>query len=367
MRFNRLFVVALLLVACSTGQTTVSSSSRITSLADTKAADLRVRMNLLLSEQVMIIAKESESAAFQTGTLIGYARLLDVNGGEIALNVRNAFGNRSAEEFLAVWRVLNRDLVEYGTGLVTHNQTMSDKFGSDLTNNFVPRFVQVVNRLMDIDAAFLTELITQQVTATKLFIDDVAGSKFPNLYADLHAAYVSTAGLGDALAKRIAQKFPDKFPGDPSNREVDIRVSLDGLLQEHSYIATMATNAVAAKRDPESAAAMSALGINNDSLDSLLPSQAKALWTQRDAALLAYSGKGDGSAKQAVTDTFVTQFSALTRVRATTITEQVNATIKVIDDQRGQAFKVLADDDRAAATTMQPIGDAVAFSPALRR
>jgi hypothetical protein len=49
------------------------------------------------------------------------------------------------------------------------------------------------------------------------------------------------------------------------------------------------------------------------------------------------------------------------------VTEQVNATIKVIDDQRGQAFKVLADDDRAAATTMLPISDAIALSPALRR
>jgi hypothetical protein len=38
----------------------------------------------------------------------------------------------------------------------------------------------------------------------------------------------------------------------------------------------------------------------------------------------------------------------------------VSATIKVIDDQRGQSFKPLADDDRTAATAMQPIGDALA-------
>lgn len=367
MRLNRLLVVALLLVACSTGQTAVSSSSRITSLADTKAADLRLRVNLLLSEQVMIIAKESEAAAFETRALIGYAHLLDVNGGELALIMRNAFGNRSAEEFYTTWKVLNRDLVEYGIGLVTHNQTMSDKFGSDLAGNFVPRFAQVVNRLTDLDAALLTQLVTQQVAATKLAIEDVAGSKFSNLYTDLHSAYASTSGLGDALAKRIAQRFPDKFPGDPSNREVDLRVSLASLFQEHSYVATMATNAATSKRDAESSAAMTALAANVDSLDALLPPRAKPSWTQRDTAFLSYAGSGDALAKQAVTDTFVTQFSALTRVAASTITEQVNATIKVIDDQRGQAFKVLADDDRAAAATMQPISDAIAFNPAPRR
>lgn len=367
MRLNRLIVVALFVVACSTGQTSVSSSTRIISLADTKAADLRVRLNLLLSEQVMIIAKESEAAAFQTEALIGYARLLDVNGGELALVIRSAYGNRSAEEFLSIWQALNRDLVEYAIGLVTHNQTMADKYAADLTNSFMPRFVQVVNRLADIDTALLTQLLTQQVAATKLVIEDVAGSKFPNLYTDLHAAYTSTSGFGDALAKRIAQKFPDKYPGDPSNREVDLRVSLVSLLQEHSYVATMATNAATSKRNAESSAAMSALAVNTDSLDQLLPPRVKEMWTARDAATLAYATNGDASAKQTLTDTSVTQFSTLTRVPAATIREQVNATIKVIDDQRGQNFKTLADDDRAAATTMQTTGDAIAFSPALRR
>lgn len=365
LRLNQLAVVALFLVACSTGQTVVSSSSRLTSLADSKAADLRVRLNLLLSEQVMVIAKESESVAFQNQALSSYAHLLDVNAAEISLIVRNAFGNRSAEEFYTTWQALNRDLVEYTIGLVTHNQTMADKYSGELTNNFVPHFVQVVNRLTDIDAALLTQLMTQQVTATKLVIEGVAGLKFANMYTDLHATYASTSAFADALAKRIAQKFADKFPGDPSNREVDLRVSLASLLQEHSYVATMATNAAIGKRDGETAAAMGALAVNTGSLDGLMPG--KALWTARDDALLGYATSGDASAKQSLIDGFVGPFATATRVPAATITEQINATIKLIDDQRGQSFKLLADDDRAAAATMQPISDAIAFSPALRR
>lgn len=365
MRIFRLVVAVLLLAACTPGQTVVSSSSRITPLSDSKAADLRLRMNLLLSEQVMIVAKESEAAAFETRALVGYAHLLDINGGELALVIRNAYGNRSAEEFQATWQVLNRDLVEYGTGLVTHNQSMSDTFGAELTTSFVPRMTLVASGLTDLDPALLTQLLTQQVTATKLVIEDVAGSKFSNLYADLHTAYASTSRFGDALAKRIAQKFPDKFPGDPSNTEVDLRVALANLLQEHSYIATMATNAAVGKRDAESGAAAGALAANVAALEGFAPG--RALWKARDDATLAYAASGDASAMHSLTQTFITSFALATGISNTTIGEQVAATIKVVDDQRGQSFKTLADDDRAAATTMQPISDAIAFNPKLRR
>jgi hypothetical protein len=359
LRFLGLALVALFLIACSATESTVSSSSRTNQPADTQAANLRTQLNLLMSEQVMIIAKESESAAFQTQALIGYAHLLDVNGGEIALIVRNAFGTKSAEDFYVTWQALNRDLVEYGTGLVTHNPTMSDKFASDLTNNFVPQFTQLVNRLTDLDPALITQLITHRVTAMKATIDDVAAGNFSKLYADLHTAYTSTFALSDALAKRIAQKYPDKFPGDPANQAVDFRVSVNSLLQEHSYIATMATNAAVGGRPSESAAATTQLAANVDSLNALLKLPAKTLWTQRDAATVAYATNADATAKQALTDTFVTQFSNLARVPASLVTNQVTATIKVIDDQRQKSFKPLADDDRTAASGMQPIGDAL--------
>jgi hypothetical protein len=360
LKFPLVAVVALFLIACSATESTVSSSSRTNPPADTQAANLRTQLNLLMSEQVMIIAKESESAAFQTQALMGYAHLLDVNGGEIALIVRNAFGTRSAEEFYVTWQALNRDLVEYGTGLVTHNQAMAEKFGSDLTNNFVPHFTQLVNRLTDLDPALITQLMTHQVTATKAAIDDVAAGNFSKLYVDLHTAYTSTFALSDALAKRIAQKYPDKFPGDPSSHSVDFRVSVNTLLQEHSYVATMATNAAVGKRPAESAAATIQLAANTDSLDAQLKLQAKALWIQRDTAAVAYATNAEASAKQALTDVFVTQFSTLARVPASAVTNQVSATIKVIDDQRGQSFKPLADDDRTAATAMQPVADALA-------
>jgi hypothetical protein len=37
----------------------------------------------------------------------------------------------------------------------------------------------------------------------------------------------------------------------------------------------------------------------------------------------------------------------------------IDATVKAVDDQKSKATKTLADDDRAAATAMQPIADSL--------
>ncbi|HKW07250.1 MAG TPA: hypothetical protein VJS19_06730, partial [Candidatus Dormibacteraeota bacterium] len=58
---KRLVVIGLLLVACSS-QNVPGPSPSPTSPAQSLAADLRTRMDLLLSEHVMIVAKETASA-----------------------------------------------------------------------------------------------------------------------------------------------------------------------------------------------------------------------------------------------------------------------------------------------------------------
>ncbi|MGZ6328203.1 MAG: hypothetical protein ACXWN2_05755, partial [Candidatus Limnocylindrales bacterium] len=67
----------------------------------------------------------------------------------------------------------------------------------------------------------------------------------------------------------------------------------------------------------------------------------------------------DSSARQRLTDSFVTQFSALTHVSAASVRAQVTATLTAIDDQRAKSYKTLAGDDRAAAGAMQPIADRI--------
>jgi hypothetical protein len=169
------------------------------------------------------------------------------------------------------------------------------------------------------------------------------------------------------LAIQMAKQFPDKFPGDPSNNAVEARVALNDLLQEDSYLTTMMSEAGIAGRGDEAANALGAIaGARADIapvVGFLLGPDARTgfpgVWGIRDADLFGYSNSSDSGARQRLTGSFVSQFSALTHAPASAVRDQVVATLKAIDDQRAKAYKNVAGDDRAAAAAMQAIADQI--------
>jgi hypothetical protein len=364
----------MVLMACSTssGPSTSASASRTSTPsssvkpADTKAADLRTRLDLLLGEQVLIVAKQSASAVNHSDAYAGYTTLLTTNGSDLAEVIRSAFGTTAADQFSQTWNIQNGYLVDYTIGVVTHNQSKADGAMSGLANGFVPQFAQLITGLSQVPLDPITQLMTQQELEVKAVIDDQAAQKAASTYADLHTAYAQAARFGDALAPRMAQKFPDKFPGDASIHAVDQRVTLNMLMQESAYLETMSSDAIMRGSNPERSASANALAANADSLGTafsdLFGNAAGTRFDQilaaRDAALAGYAASADAASKQALTQDFVTQITSLAHIGPGPVTDQVIATIKAIDDQRAKASVSLAGDDRAAATAMQPVADA---------
>ncbi len=343
--------------------TGVTTASR---LAGTKAADLRVRLDLLLGEQVLIVAKESAAAVNHSDDYVSYAALLTTNTAEIGALMRSAFGNSSATQLTDTWNIQNGYFVDYAIGLVTHNQAKADGAMTGVEDGFVPQLAQLVTSLMQLPPDPLALLLTEQVLEIKVMIDDEAGRSFGAMDPALRTAYGQTRRLGDVLATGIAQKFPDKFPGDPSAGPVDSRVSLALSLQESSYLLTMATGAETATRNQEQPAAVAAVSANASALATAYgqlrgagaDAQFAPAWSARDGALLSYGTTGDAASKQALAGA-ITQLADLTNVSHSLLADQANATIKVIDDQRSGSTAAVAGDDRAAATAMQAIADAL--------
>jgi hypothetical protein len=371
-----LAIAALLLGACTMARPgptptpiPISSPTPSATPADSKAANLRIQVDLLLGEHVMVVAKQAVAASNHTDDYTGYLTLLTANANSLAEIIRSGFGNGPAAQVEQAWTIQNGYLVDYTIGLATHNDDKSNGAMSGLTNGFVPQFAQVITSLIQLPAAQVTQLVTQQVTQMKAVIDEEVAQSYPKMYSDIRAAYADRLRLGDGLAIRMAQQFPDKFPGDPSSKAVDARVSLNYLLQEHSYLATMTTNAAASQRPSEQNGAAAALGANADALGKFFTemlgagagTQIAQLWGARNSDLIAYATSGDAAARQGLTDKFVTGFYALAPVPVgvETAREQVNATIKVVDDQRAKAFKQVAGDDRAAASAMRAIADRI--------
>jgi hypothetical protein len=121
----------------------------------------------------------------------------------------------------------------------------------------------------------------------------------------------------------------------------------------------MATDATVTGRSSDRAEALSAIMANDEAMRSVVQDNRFALaWSLEIGSLDHYASDGDPSSKGALTGTFVSQLAALLRTQSNAITYHVNATIKVVDDQRSKA-PTLADDDRAAATSMEPIADSI--------
>ncbi len=318
------------------------------------AANVRTRLDLLLEERVMLIAKQAEAASNHTGEYSGYATLLSANAGSLADVVYSGFGNSAATELALAWGMQTEYLIDYTIGLVTHDRSKSSTAWSQLTNGFVPRFAKLAADMTRLPLDQVTQLEAAQLTLTKAVIDDAIAQTFPRMYADLHTS-------------RMVQMFPDKFPGDPSDGSVDRRVSINGLLQEHAYIVTMFSDAQIAGRGPDASAATGALNSNSLAIEHALGPfvmsgagpRLNDLWATRAAKLIAYAFSADPGAQAWLTDTFATRFSALLPVDAGSARDQIVATLKVIDEQRAGTLSNVALDDQAAAAAMQTIADSI--------
>jgi len=335
--------------------------------ANSKAADLRTKLDLVLGEHVMVVAKQATAAANKTDEHAAYASLLIANTNSLVDVVRSAYGNTGASQFEKTWAVQNGYLVDYTIGQVSHNDAKSNGAKSGLANGFLPEFAKLINGLTQIPVDQVTQYETRQLMATQAVIEDAAAQSYPKMYVDLRAAYAVTSGIGDLLAMRTAQMFPDKFPGDPSSKRVDARVLLNVLLQEHSYLATMTTDAAAAQRTNEQPGAAAALNANADALGKLFAEMSGAgagtqivqLWGARNSDLIAYATSGDVAARQNLAEKFITRLYGVAPRASDSARDQVLAMIKVIDDQRAKNFKLVAGDDLAAAAGMQAVADQI--------
>jgi hypothetical protein len=356
-------MVVAALVACSDPATSASSPSP-SSPAQSQAGNLRVRLDLLLGEHVMIVAKESEAAVNHGNDYSAYAALLATNSSDLESVLGRAFGNTTAGQIAKAWNAQNGYLVDYAIGVVTHDDGKASAARLALTDDFVPQFAQLLGDASGAPTDKVKQLANEQAQQDRRLIDDIFVAHFEDFYTHLHAAYAHTAMLGDLLAIQVATRFPDKFPGNPELRAVEVRASASELLQERSYIATMGTAAHIAGRTAESSAASSALKANSQAIADVfavtLGMQPADLFVELEPQQNQLLGYADGSAglKSVVTQN-AESFASLAHVPKAYVRDHASALLKVIDDQRAKSSTNVAGDDRAAATSTQPIADSI--------
>ena len=360
-------LAVLLASACAASPSGVAPSPSPSGsvVAMSKAADLRTHLDLLLAEHVMIVAKQSAAAVNFAGEYGGYGHLLSANSTDLEALYRKAFGATAAASLRSSWDALNSVTVDYAIAVASHDIARAQADARAVVDA-ATQHAQLLAGQARLPRDAVVALFTGQATMDRAVIDDYAAKKFAAFYADLDHAYAHAQQLGDAIAKSTAHSFPDKFPGDPTRREVDTRVAFNLLLQEDSYLSTMATGARVAARAAEAAAAAKALTASAGSLrgafaaaiGSAAAVQAAELWSARNDGLLRHAS-GDLTADEALKTTFVAGLATLTHAPASSVGNQVAAVLRAIDDQVAKAADAVAGDDRAAATAWQPAADVI--------
>jgi hypothetical protein len=378
-------LAGLVLLSCTSSPQSSASPSPVASTtpmdanpADSKAADFRTRLDLLLGEHVIIIAKQS-SAPSRPAEYTGYLRLLTANGNDLTELVRSALGDSSALRFDQIWKSQNDFLVSYTIGVVTRNKAKADKATSSIVGTFIPQFAQLLSDTTQIPTDLIVSLLTQHMVEMRAMIDDQFARNYPRLYADIRASYAHAAQVGDALAPKLTGRFPDKFPGSVTSPAANLRVSLNVNWQEHAYLTTMRTSAATGGRSAEQAAAAAALSENANSLDALftdlfgapIAMRFDAVWAASNAAVIGYASASTPAAKQRalsqLNDTFVTQLAGWIQDSTDlapsgsrpALEAQFEAVAAIIDDQRSKSLSKLAADDRSAEASTEVVADLV--------
>jgi hypothetical protein len=233
----------------------------------TKAADLRVALNNLLTEHVALAASATAGALGGRQAQFQYAAgELDNNSNDITKAIASIYGEDAGRAFGPLWKKHIGFVVEYTTGVATNDKMKSDKAVADLLA-YAQEFGAFLNSATrgGLPTAAVADLVRMHITTLKDVIDAQA-TKMPEAeFAALRKALGHMGMIAEPLAGAIAKQFPARFPGNVAGSAVTLRVSLNTLLAEHTYIAARATGAAIGNRQPEFMAAAAALdGNSND-------------------------------------------------------------------------------------------------------
>ncbi|MEO6295411.1 MAG: hypothetical protein ABIP01_01265 [Candidatus Limnocylindria bacterium] len=348
----------------------------------TDAANLRVDLNYLLGEHLILAAKATGAALDgRTDQFEAYGGLLNTNGTDLGAAIGSIYGTEAEDEWNRIWSAHNGFFVDYTTGVATDDAALADGAVEDLTTIYVPEFSAFLAGATGLPEDAIAGLVTDHVLQTKAVVDAQAAGDWEATYEAIRTAYAHMSMIGDALAPAIAEG--NEIDGDAATAGVDFRTALNQLLQEHLFLASFATDAAIGGRTDEFGAAGAALNTNGTDLGGAIgglfgqeaEDEWNRIWSAHNGFFVDYT-TGVATDDQAVMDqavkdlttVYVPEFSAFLAgatglpedALAELITEHVLTTAAVVDAQGSGDAAAAADADREAAQHMRMLGDPLA-------
>jgi len=186
----------------------------MTAASATPAASLRVALNSLLGEHVILAAAATGAALDgRDAEFKAAAGALDANSVAISKAIGSVYGQGAEDAFLPLWRKHIGMVVDYTVGVATSDKAKQDKAVADLimyTQDF-GAFLQSANP--GLPKSVVADLVKHHVVTLKEVIDAQASKDQLRAYMAVRTAASHMQQIADPLAEAIVKQFPDKFSG----------------------------------------------------------------------------------------------------------------------------------------------------------
>ena len=288
------------------------------------AVKLRVALDRALGEHAFLVIELLRTGVAGGPEFEVVAESVETNSVQIVDMIDSVYGSDAAAAFGELWRSHVAYLVDYTRAIAAGDEGAQNLAASQL-ETYVTEFSELLASAApglpeDVVHGLIGEHRQQLQQIAGLGAGDYAGS-----YPALRATYAHMFMIGDGLALAITDQFPDRFEGKSVafSPAVDVRVTLDRLFGEHTYLAALVMRARLAQ-SADLDAAVEALNANSaelrDVIEGVYGADAAAafddLWRSHVDLYVAYVtavSDGDNAAAQAALDglrDYRTQFGA---------------------------------------------------------
>jgi len=255
------FVLALATVLVATPAAAVDEPA-----PDAPATALRVALDRALGEHAFLLGEVIRSGIAGAADFNAAAGALEQNSDDVIGAITDVYGVDAGEAFGAQWRNHVAYIVDYGRAL-----DEDDEAAAQLATEQLDRYVTDFSGFLadalpalppDAIEGLIGEHVQQLEHVASFDMDDFGGA-----YGAIRETYTHMFAVGDGLTIGIVTLFPDRFTGRDRafSPATDLRVTLDRLLGEHSYLAALAMRAVL-RGATDVPSAVDALSANSEEL-----------------------------------------------------------------------------------------------------
>ena len=369
----------------------MSMSTMPKSSATLTAADVRAKLEFALQEHVYLAGSATgEALAGNTKGFDGAAAALGQNSNDVTGLITAVYGDAAGKAFDPLWKKHIGFFVAYTQAIAKGDRAAADKAVADLTayaSEFGAFIESATNGGLKKDA--VASLLGRHAQTLIAAIDAQKAGDAKSADMKLKQAAAHMTMIAEPLAAAIAKQ--QGYSGDATSPAADLRATLNRNLQEHVYLAGLATGQALAGNTKGFDAAAATLDTSSNDLIGAVSSvygdaAGKAfdpLWKKHIGFFVAYTqaiAKGDrAAADKAVADltAYAGEFGAFIESAtngglkkdavASLLTGHAQTLIAAIDAQKaGDPMKAYANLKKAAAH-MPMIADPLAAAIAKQK